>query len=157
MDKSWRVILAFLGIFVAGTVTGGLIALRVAQKVADRRPPPPTLQQGPPQIGVQLLRRFAEQLNLSKAQRDKIRPIELRAGEELRRLRRETQQSNELIIDRLRDDIAAELTPEQRTRFEELHTKARDRFKQYLLDQERNRRDLAPPNRPRDGPPPPPK
>jgi len=35
MDKAWKVVLAFVGIFAAGGVTGGLIALRVASARAS--------------------------------------------------------------------------------------------------------------------------
>jgi len=41
MDKSWRVILAFIGIFVAGTVTGGfgstglLVRIRILVRIEN--------------------------------------------------------------------------------------------------------------------------
>ena len=53
MDKSWRVIAAFVGIFAAGAVTGGLLTLRIAQSRSGpaamaELPPVPAPSQPPP-------------------------------------------------------------------------------------------------------------
>jgi Spy/CpxP family protein refolding chaperone len=166
MDKSWRVILAFTGIFIAGIVTGGLLTLRFMQKPGDRRGQHASPQRGGPggnqyQFGPQLLSRLTEQLELTEEQRKAIKPIETRTTEEVRRLRRETQQGTELIIERMQADIIKELTPEQRVKFEEAITKARARIKKFMQDQEqqwrqrRESKESGAPNRPRDGQPPP--
>ena len=45
MDKPWKVIVAFIGVFIAGAVFGGVFSLRSAGK---RMPgPPPGRAQGP--------------------------------------------------------------------------------------------------------------
>jgi Spy/CpxP family protein refolding chaperone len=170
MDKSWRVIFAFVGIFIAGTISGGLITLRVVQKVSERRNGPPfRFNPGgqnpnqnpnsgqPPQYGTQLFRRITAQLDLTEDQSEKIKPIELRANEDLRRVRRDAQHATEVILERTQDEIAAVLTPEQRAKFEELVAKGRERVKKFMQDQEfqmRQRREQNAPNRPRDGAPP---
>ncbi|MEO5961736.1 MAG: hypothetical protein ABIR80_21695 [Opitutaceae bacterium] len=171
MEKTWKVVLAFVGVFVAGSVTGGLFTFRVAKKMEERPPvvvsvtPTPPIEQAPvqapaptapapapnvtqatpppmapamapPQFGPQLMRRFTEQLNLSREQKMKIRPIATRTEEELRRIRRETQHNTELVIERMQDQVAALLTPEQRGRFDELVFQARDRVKRFIREQE---------------------
>lgn len=170
MDKSWRVVLAFIGIFIAGTVTGGLITLQVVQKVADRRhgqvfranaqnqvgQTPAGQQSQPPQLGPQLIRRFVMQLDLTAEQREKIKPIELRGAEEIRRAVRDARHSTDVILERTQDEIGAILTPEQRTKFEEMVARARERIQKYRQEQEktlRERRGQGGPNRVREGAP----
>lgn len=153
MDKNWRVIFAFVGIFIAGAVSGLLLAPRVFNHVAERRGPatgraPAAVQQ----LGPQLFRRLTERLNLTEEQREKIKPIEVRTTEDLRRLRRETQHSTELALERMQDEISAILTPEQRVQFEEQIARSRERIKNFLKEQEgRGRREGAPLGRPREG------
>lgn len=141
MDKSWKVVLAFVGIFIAGTITGGLISLRVAHSLTGRDRPrlnsagkeqPPGGQ--PQQFNPQLMRRVAEQLDLSPEQKDKMKLIEARTSEELRRMRRENLHSTELIIEKCQDDIAAILNPEQRTKFDEMILRARERIRKFMQD-----------------------
>lgn len=166
MNKTWKVVLALTGIFVAGIVTGILIAPRIFKKVVDRR-----MQQvggrGPseaPQYGPQLFRRVMVQLDLTPEQRDKLKPIETRTTEELRGLRRETQRSTERIIAQMHEEIAAVLTPEQRVKFEQLVAKGRERIQKFMQEQEsrpHGRREGRPgmpgswrEGAPREGPPP---
>jgi Spy/CpxP family protein refolding chaperone len=165
MDKSWRVILAFVGIFIAGTVTGGLISLRLAQSMSVRgeRPRPagqPQVaggagNQAPQQFNPQLMRRVAEQLNLTPDQKEKMKLIEARTGEELRRLRRENLHSTELIIEKCQDDIAALLNPEQRAKFDEMILRARERIRKFMQERVGKRESVQglPADRPRDNPP----
>lgn len=166
MEKGWRVILAFVGIFAAGALTGGLLTLRVVQSrpatpaeaplpalVVPQNPPatvsaaavpppvaPPPLQ-APEQLGPQLFRRLTNQLGLTPAQRAKIRPIELRASEELNRLRRESMHSTQVLIDKNEDEIRALLTPEQLAKFEEGVARAREKIQKYVADQQRRQRE----------------
>jgi len=159
MDKSWRVIFAFIGIFAAGLVSGVLLAPRIFHTVVERRGEPGGPGRGPggQQMGPQLFRRLTDQLNLTAEQSEKIKPIELRTTEELRRLRRETQHSTELALERMQDEISAILTPEQRTQFQERIARGRERMKKFIQEQEgRGARKGEPGGftRPRDGAPP---
>jgi hypothetical protein len=139
MGKSWKVLFAFAGIYFAGAVTGILVAPRIFRHVVERR-----IQQGGParggiqgqQIWMQPMRRFTDPLDLTPEQQKKIKPIEARMAEELRRLRRETQDSTKLVFERAQLEIAAELTPEQRERFDEQIAKGRERMKNFLREQE---------------------
>ena len=75
MNKPWKVVLAFAAVFAAGSIFGGLLMMRVGQRMVEKRraqlPPP-----NPPMV----LRHFSEQLDLSAAQKEKIRPMVEKAG-----------------------------------------------------------------------------
>jgi Spy/CpxP family protein refolding chaperone len=77
------------------------------------------------------MRSFANQLDLSEAQRARIMPIVRRTTTQLGRDRREIQLTVALAIEKMQDEIAAILTPEQRTKFEELISRQRARLQQF--------------------------
>ena len=166
--------LAFIGIFAAGGVTGGLIALRFldphsvpAAVVETTTPTPPVTApnpaqtpptnvattppaaaetkrpalQAPEQLGPQLFRRLTNQLGLTQEQRQKIRPIELRATEELNRLRRDSVHSTQVLIDKNEDEIRALLTPEQAAKFDTMVAAQRDRIAKFVLEQQKRQRE----------------
>ncbi|HEY1108447.1 MAG TPA: hypothetical protein VGE76_07445 [Opitutaceae bacterium] len=117
MEKPWKVIAAFVGVFVAGAVFGGLFSARAARRPVVVNPPPqqpqgivvpflpgehkkgvanaPLPGQGPVtgprgnQITPELMRKFTRSLKLTPAQKEKILPIVGRAGEDFQRLRDE--------------------------------------------------------------------
>lgn len=151
MAKNWRVIFAFAGIYFAGAVTGILIAPRIFRHVVERRVQFSQrgggLGGGQPMFGVQPIRRMTEALHLTPEQSEKIKPIEQRMGEELRRVRRDAQHNTQLVFERVQVEISAVLTPEQRREFEAQIAKGRERMKRFLQDQEqsgRQRREGAP-------------
>jgi Spy/CpxP family protein refolding chaperone len=137
MAKTWQVILATIGIFLAGLVTGGATALGVVKWVA-RHPrvnpagmgnlvPRPG---GVQQVGPQLMRSFANQLDLTDDQRARINPIVKRTVAQLAHERREVQLTSALAIEKMQDEIADILTPDQRTKFEMLIAQQRARLQQ---------------------------
>src|SRR5207248_10892094 len=81
MDKPWKVIFAFVGVFIAGAVFGGLFTLRTSAKrfVAEpARPLPETVVT----------------TTTAKAGKEKIRPKELQGGIAPALMRRFTQRLN---------------------------------------------------------------
>jgi hypothetical protein len=92
----------------------------------------------PEQFGPQLLQRYVNQIQprATNEQRDKIRPMVNQAAEDLRRLRRDTAHSTELILQQLQDQIASVLTPEQRDRFTDAIARWRDNFQKYNAEQQ---------------------
>lgn len=114
MSRTLLIIGACLGIFLSGAITGGFVALRNLDKFTHRRAADNFTQQN--------LRRVADQLSLSEEQRQKIRPIMIRAGKELQDTRRRAA----TVLDRLEADIRAELTPEQRAKFEKIRMRLRN-------------------------------
>jgi Spy/CpxP family protein refolding chaperone len=137
MNKPWKVILAFTGIFLAGVLVGGLVTLRVGRHFAQRLP----MAEG---FGPQLLGRLVTQLELTPEQQAKIKPIVDQAAEELHELRRTTQRSSAAVIVRMQGDISAQLTPAQKTKFDELVAQQRDRFKRFMEERGRHRGERPP-------------
>ena len=146
MDKPWKVVLAFIGIFAAGLLVGGLVTLRVVKNLAPAR------MGSPEQFGPQLMKRYTAKLELTPEQQDKINPLIMRAGEELRQMRRATWTNSQAVIDRVEAEISAQLTPEQKTKFEQMHLEQRDRMKRFLEERARRLKDGRGPDA---GPPPP--
>jgi Spy/CpxP family protein refolding chaperone len=139
MAKTWQVVLATVAIFVAGLVTGAAFTLGAVRWVA-RHPrvnpaqlfPYPQGRPGQPaQIGPQLMRSFINQLDLTDEQRGRIQPIVRRTVAQLARERREVQLNSALIIEKMQDEIAELLTPEQRVKFEDLISRQRARLQQF--------------------------
>ncbi len=166
MDKPWKVIFAFVGVFIAGAVFGGFFTLRTAVKRENREveasrlaphvlapsvPAPvnaaPTLpgpNAGPQRgmISVALMRRFAQRLNLSGEQREKIRPILGRWGEDFQHLRQENERQQQQYLaesvrlnQRMYGDIAAILGPEHRDELEKMRREDEER-----VERERQKR-----------------
>lgn len=134
MDKPWKVILAFTGIFLAGILVGGLVTLRWGKNFAQRLPMSE-------QYGPQLMRRLVTQLDLTPEQQAKVKPIVDQAAEELHQLRRTTQRTSAAVLVRMQGDIAALLTPAQKIKFDEQVTQQRERWERLKrFGEERGRR-----------------
>ena len=123
MAKTWQVVLATIAIFLAGLVAGGAIAFGLVHwnherlvRAAGEAPARPGKVEG---FGPGLLRGFIKQLDLTDEQKARIAPIVRRTVGQLARERREVQLSTALTIERMQDEIADVLTPEQRARFED--------------------------------------
>jgi hypothetical protein len=104
MNKPWKVVLAFAAVFAAGSIFGGLLMMRVGQRMVEKRraqlPPP-----NPPMV----LRHFSEQLDLTAAQKEKIRPLVEKAEEEMRALRQKSLKETGVVLRRLQQEFAAEV------------------------------------------------
>ncbi|MSU66184.1 MAG: hypothetical protein EXS38_08815 [Opitutus sp.] len=140
MDKPWKVILAFVGVFIAGSVFGGFFALRIGHQIAQRagkRVLPSQSPILPP--AVQLLRRFADRLELTVTQREKIAPIVSRGEEELSRARQSSLEQTGGILRRAQQEFRAELTPDQRRKLDRMEQSQRE-----LMRQERMKRGVPP-------------
>lgn len=139
MEKPWKVIFAFVCVFMAGAVFGGFFTLRSdgRRALADVPPPvnrPPFPGQRPPpgsppqaQIQPAIMRQMTQRLNLTADQREKIKPVVARATEELQRLRRENLHDTTRTMEVMYADVAASLTPEQRAELEDMKKKMQER------------------------------
>jgi Spy/CpxP family protein refolding chaperone len=159
MDKPWKVIFAFVGVFIAGAVFGGLFTLRAGGRRLGNLPVPvrsqmqepmpgsgqgsgqrlgPGQGQGPMAfqgaIGPAMLRQLNQRLKLTDEQREKIRPVVTRAAEEMQRLSRENLQNTTRIVERMHLDIAGWLTPEQRDALEDMKTQMRARVGRAAME-----------------------
>jgi Spy/CpxP family protein refolding chaperone len=155
MEKPWKVVFAFICVFMAGAVFGGFFTLRDTKRgevVTTVTPPPvqtPGAAQRPPAppvpVGVQIqpaiMRQFTQRLRLTVEQREKIKPVVAHATEELQRLRRENLQDTTRVMETMYADVAASLTPEQRAELEDMKRKMQERV--AAEKRKRDEEDLA--------------
>ncbi|MBC7366957.1 MAG: hypothetical protein H7343_09135 [Undibacterium sp.] len=120
MNKTWKVVLAFTAVFMAGSIFGGLLAMRVGPRAAQKKGGPP------PVAGQMMLRHFADRLELTPEQKEKIRPMVERADEEVRHLRQSSLKETGVVLRRLQQEISGELTEEQRKKLEKLQERQRE-------------------------------
>ena len=111
--KIWKVILATIVIFAAGVLAGGLVVKSLAPK-----PPVPV----PPVPGILSQQRFQsrlkEKLQLTSEQTNRIDRIFAESNERVRILWGLIGPELQKELQEVRDSIRAELTPEQRGKFE---------------------------------------
>jgi len=125
MDKAWKVILAFVVIFMAGAGTGSLIALRYAQAFLPQPRQPGMVVQ---QFGVMQMQRLAERLDLTEEQREKIKPIVQKSAADLRRLSADSQRETRDILTSMHNQVAALLTPDQVKKFDQMRQRMNQQF-----------------------------
>lgn len=140
MEKSWKVILAFAGVFVAGGICGGLVAMR-----ADRLFRPAGKSPGQQAYWPQMMQRLETKLSLTAEQKETVRPIMVRTQEEVQGMRRENVANVSRAMDRMHAEIGEHLTPEQRVKLDEMRKKLRERV-------ERERREKRDGERPAGSP-----
>lgn len=152
MDKPWKVIFAFVGVFIAGAVFGGFFTLRSAGKwgAGDRPRPVPKAapvagQAGkaappPGRIYPQVMRQFTQRLKPTPEQQKSIEPIVSRAAEDLQRMQREHLTDTTRTTERMYADVASILTPVQRTKLEQMREEMHERVRK-----EKEKRGEAPP------------
>lgn len=161
MDVPWKVIFAFLGVFVAGTIFGGVFTIGVTARRFNapvRQAPWPERAHVPaPQTGaatpavggtvtpspaplrtnsvtLQLMTQFTRRLSPTPEQRDEFRRILGRAGEDLQRLRQEHVADVARVTERMYADISGVLTLDQRSELERMRRQTEERF---LADRKR--------------------
>jgi Spy/CpxP family protein refolding chaperone len=145
MDRPWKAILAFVGVFIAGAVFGGFFTMRSAGKwltAARSRPTPvpvaksvavksPTGKDAPPagRIYPQVMRQFTQRLSPTPEQQKAIRPIVSRAAEDLQRMQRDHLADTTRTSERMYADVAAILTPVQRIKLEQMRQEMLERVR----------------------------
>jgi hypothetical protein len=165
MEVPWKVILAFVGVFIAGAVFGGVFTIGVsARRFANlpRQPQPAErpLQQMPPvaQPKVQvagpqvqksgrevtrgnpitpvLMNQFTRKLSgLTDVQKESLRKTLGRAGEDLLRLRQENFSDVGRVTERMYADVSAVLTMEQRAELETMRRQTEERMAEKKRNQ----------------------
>jgi Spy/CpxP family protein refolding chaperone len=119
MNQRWKVILVFTGVFLAGAVCGGPVAARLLRTGRS--------EWRPGNMRLQVMERLEHELKLTDAQKERVRPLVLRAQEETQHMRRENIRNIAIVMDRMHAEISAELTPEQRIKLEEMRKRFRER------------------------------
>ena len=160
MDVPWKVILAFLGVFIAGAVFGGVFTLGVSARrnvnVPRQLSPadkpiaqfPPVVQpkaevagpHAPKSAGAsvrtnpitrELMIQFTKKLSgLTPPQKESLRTILGRAGEDYHRLRQDNLADVTRVTERMYADVAGVLTLEQRGELEQMRKQLEERFKE---------------------------
>ena len=122
----WKVILATMVIFVCGVITGAMVtrAPLPAAVAAEAAPAGEKAKNPPPYFGQlqrpEFLKRMEKQLELTAAQRDEISRIMKESHERTKPLWDQIAPQMGAELKKVRQDITAVLTPEQRTKFAEL-------------------------------------
>lgn len=129
MNKPWHVVLAFTAIFLAGSVFGGLLTMRFGQHFGPKRSGPP------PAPSPVMLRIFADRLELTPEQKEKIRPMVELADKEMRRMRQVSLKETGVVLRRLQQDFAKELTSGQRAKLDKMQEHQKE-----LMREEREQR-----------------
>lgn len=127
MNKSFKAISVFAGVFLAGAVVGGVVTWQLNRALMHQH-----MAQAEQRFVGQQLRRMSSDLNLSEEQTVQVKVILDRTGEELRKHREETFKAAKVIIDRMHADIVLLLTPEQKQRMEELLKRQGERLKRLM-------------------------
>jgi hypothetical protein len=163
MDTPAKVIFAFVGVFIAGAIFGGVFTRGMAMRRGGNPPAerplvqlPPSNQPRPqvagPQVAAQsapvmrpssitpqLMRRFEKRLNLTPEQKRKIGPVVSRAGEDLDRMRQENIADVRRVTERMYADVSEVLTMEQRSELEQLRKQEHER----VMEDRRKRMEAA--------------
>jgi hypothetical protein len=158
MDVPWKVILAFVGVFIAGAVFGGVFTLGVSVRRFPNVPRQPLMVDrsaaqysavtqpkskaaGPqlPKSGLMparsnpitpiLMTQFTRKLTgLSAPQKESLRTILGRAGEDYHRLRQQNLADVARVTDRMYTDVSGVLNAEQRSELEQMRKRVEERL-----------------------------
>jgi Spy/CpxP family protein refolding chaperone len=112
-----------VAIFLAGAGSGALVVWQVGQ----RQPGTPL---PPAEIGARLRARFQSRLDLTPDQAQKIAPMIDQAMRRVEAIRQETASRVFANVSDLHAQVLTVLTPEQKSRFEELERERRDYLRQ---------------------------
>lgn len=150
MNRTLKLSLLCAGIFAAGAASGVLGTMRYNEMRRDSRRPP-----NPEAFNNAQMRRLTEGLDLTAEQREKLQPILTQAGEELRKLRRDSYRASTAAIANMENRILELLTPEQKERFKAMQAEQRERFRQRMADPSKQRPEGGADREQRRLPPPP--
>lgn len=121
--KHWRIWLAVAVVFVCGLLVG-TVATRAYHTYQRQH----KWEQGLSGIKPRVMRHLIRELGLSEEQRREAERIVGRAELELLQLRMAQQPRVEEIVNRTADALKTSLTPEQRTKLDDLYGKLRKRW-----------------------------
>jgi Spy/CpxP family protein refolding chaperone len=144
-----KLILALVGIFLAGTIAGAAIMFGVGRRVQQVRATP---EQWTPLM----LERMTGELALTPEQRDVLKPILQRGTDEVRLLRQASMRQTVEILARVEREVGEHLTPEQKQRYDQLREERRERFRRITERGDFPRRHREGERPAPDGPRPPP-
>lgn len=139
---SWKIWAVFAGVFLAGGIAGGFIALRIEDRIVERG-------RSPGQFVPRLVDHITDRLDLTAEQRGELKVLADAAWQELHQQRQASRET----MQELQQQIGDILTDSQRAQYQEMRESQHQRWQKLAGD--RDRRGKGPPNRPEGGPPPP--
>jgi len=123
--RHWKIILTLVAIFVAGTITGAVITVRVVSTVANNR-------LNPERWPTAMLHTYRTKLKLSPEQIEQIRPAIEEGRQELRRVMGTAVRDYVGIMQRLDEQLSPVLNDEQRKLHEQMREEIRAKLRQRL-------------------------
>jgi hypothetical protein len=124
--KDLKLWIGLLALFLSGVCVGGVGTWLIAeQRIID------SLTHERPPFHRAIMRKLSRELDLSENQRERVAKIVCRAQEELSALRESIRPEREEIMQRSRETLKVELSPQQQQKLDELYKKLeRHRSKQ---------------------------
>lgn len=123
---SWKVGLSLAAIFLAGVAVGSLLTIGVIRNKIRQN------DQDSSRLAQAVMQRLESELRLSPDQREKLRPIVERAGDQFRGLQVLALARAKRILQEVDGKVSEHLTAEQRARLEQLVRERQDRFRRFL-------------------------
>ena len=129
MNPKFAKVLAGLVLFASGAVVGFF-----GSRLLGDRGPLTLLHGDPRHFAEMILHRLSGELDLTEAQREKLRPMIMDTARKINDIRLEQEPKIRALIDKSKEDTKALLTPEQREKFTaimerlEARRKAMERF-----------------------------
>lgn len=120
-----RAVFYFTVIFLAGAIVGSALTIGIGRRVIQRAKDSTTWN-------VEAMRRLDRHLELSPAQRERLRPILVDMAIRMRESRANSRREWTTIIQDTRDRLRAELTPEQQVEFDKLAARTRENLGRFL-------------------------
>ena len=120
----WKLIAGFVLVFIAGGATGIFVTMGTAHRFMFAPHPRGVVAQ-------MMKNRLRWQLRLTDEQMAKISPIIDKTGAKLEEIRGETGRRVREIIDDAHREIAANLTPEQKERLQQMEERRRRWFQNH--------------------------
>ena len=124
MNSKWKLLLYLVVIFVAGGVTGAVVSARNTRQKFFAPPKPA-------EITAHILKRLEKKLDLTPEQVTRIKPLILRSAQEFDALHAESLRRIGRVFEDLNQQIAVELTPEQRGRLERMDQERRESWQRH--------------------------
>ena len=116
--KHWKIILSFVAIFLAGSVTGGVIGFHLSHRMLFSPPKPE-------EMSARMLARLKSDLDLSPEQEANAAVLLAGTSQLMPTTHAEMRNRMDSIMTASEADIAVLLTPEQQKKFERFTEKRR--------------------------------
>ncbi|PAW77082.1 MAG: hypothetical protein B9S32_12430 [Verrucomicrobia bacterium Tous-C9LFEB] len=127
IKKYGKIGLCFLGVFLAGAVTGGVISAGIVRRVVAHRTNPQNWEP-------LLMRAMDRKLDLRPEQRAKIVPMVASAANEFKATRADAVAHHQQTLAQLKANLATVLDPEQQKALEKLSQERQQRWKKFLQE-----------------------